>query len=228
MPDTLTIVYFFALALISLALATISIVWQLKLRRHLSILGKKILEFEDVKIAIQNTGKKQSFESRIAGCESKADESQNKLAEYEATFDEILSRVREVEEIMKKHAVELANTSEKIASFEHRFDGFENNIGDKLNQTANKNEADLAEVVTIVNALKDKIETLEKFRTIVQKTYSIFQAAFTDMRTSASPEKGLGVSSENATPEGASRFSQDEHQEAVDQQTSDTEAYHYP
>jgi chromosome segregation ATPase len=228
MPDTLTIVYFFALALISFAFATVSIVWLLKIRKLLSILGKRVLELEDVERVTPATGKTESFESRIAGCESKADESQNKLAEYETTIDEVASKVREVEEIMKTHAVDLANTSEKIASFEHRFDDFENNIGDKLNQTAKKNEADLAEVVTSVNALKDKIELLEKFRTIVQKTHTIIQAAFADMRTSRSPEKALGVSTQTAKPEEASRWSQDEQEEAVDQETSETEAYNYP
>lgn len=248
MPATLTIVYFFALALISFALATISIVWLLKVRKHLSTLSKMVLEFEDVEKVIRATAKAESFESRITGCESKADESQNKLAEYKSTIDEIAPKVRQIEEIIKKHAVELANTSEKIASFEHHFGDFENNVGDRLNkleeyeikgnelaaklesveQTANKNGADLAEVNTSVNALKDKIEALEKFRTIVQKTHSIIQAAFIDMRTGASPEQDLGVPSENARPEEASRFSQDEQKEAADQQTSETEAYQYP
>jgi chromosome segregation ATPase len=228
MPETLTIVYFFALALISFALATISILWLFKVRRHLSTLGKVVFEFEDVGRTIPATAKTESFESRIAGCESKADESQNKLAEYETTIDEIASKVRQVEAIIKTHAVDLANTSEKIASIEHRSDDFENNIGDKLNQTANKNEADLAEVITSVNALKDKIENLEKFRTIVQKTHTIIQAAFADMRTGASAEKRLGVLSQTAKPEEATRWSQDEQQEAMDQETSETEAYHYP
>jgi DNA repair ATPase RecN len=224
----LTIVYFFILALISLVVAAIAIVWLSMVRKHLSTLGKRVREFEDVAKASQAAGKTESFESRITACESKADESQNKLAECETTMDEIVFKVGQVEQIMKKHAVELANTLEKIASFEHRFDDFENSIGDKLNQTANKNEAGLAEVDTSVNALKDKIETLEKFRTIVQKTHSIIQAAFTDMRASRSPEKGLGVSSEAAKPEAASRWSQDEQEEAADQQTSETGAYHYP
>jgi chromosome segregation ATPase len=228
MPGMLTIVYFFILALISLAVATIAIVWLSMVRRHLSTLGKRVLEFEDVARVIQAAGKTESFEPRMTACESKADESQNKLAEYETTIDEIASKVGRVEQIIKKHAVDLANTSEKIASFEHRFGDFENSIGDRLNQTANKNEAGLAEVDTSVNALKDKIETLEKFRTIVQKTHSIIQAAFADMRASRSPEKGLGVSSETTKPEAASRWSQDEQEEAADQQTSETGAYHYP
>lgn len=251
MPATLTIVYFFALAIISFALATISIVWLLKVRKHLSTLSKMVLEFEEVERVIQATTKTESFESRIAGCESKADESQNKLAEYETTINEIDSKVRQIDEIMKKHAVELANTSEKVASFEQRFGDVENNIGDKFNkleeyeikgnelaaklesveQTANKSGADLAEVNTSVNALKDKIEALEKFQTIVQKIHSIIQAAFIDMRASASPEQEQEVPevpSETAEPEEAARFSQDEHEEAADQQTSETEAYHYP
>ena len=224
MSDTITTIYFFALALISFALATISIVWLIKVRKHLSTLGKIVLEFEDIGRTIQAADKTESFESRIAGCESKADESQNKLVEYETATDEIASKVRQIEEIIKNHAVELANISEKAASFEE----LENNMVDKLNQTANKNEAELAEVVTSVNALKDKIETLEKFSTVVQKTLSIIQAAFTDIHPGASTQEDMRVSSETATPEQASRFSQDEQKEAANQQSSETEAYHYP
>jgi chromosome segregation ATPase len=215
MSDTLTIVYFFALALVSFALAAISILWLFKIRKLLSTLGKRILEFDDAASAIPAADKTESFESRIDGCET--------------TIDEVASKVRQVDEIIKKHAVELANTSEKVASFEHRFDDMENNVGDKLSQAANRNQAGLAEVLTSVNALKDKIEDLEKFRTIVQKTHTIIQAAFADMRTSASAEKDPAASRQTREPEvEALRWSQDEQQEAVDQQTSETEAYHYP
>lgn len=215
MPNTSTLVYFFALALVSFTLAAISIFWLLKVRKLLSTLGKRILEFGDAASAIPAVDKTESLESRIAGCET--------------GIDEIDSKVRQVEDIIKTHAVDLANTSEKVASFEHRLDDIENNVGDKLNQAANKNQAGLAEVLTSVNALKDKIEDLEKFRTIVQKTHTIIQAAFADMRTSASAEKDLGALRQTAEPEEeALRWSQDEQQEAVDQQTSETEAYHYP
>jgi chromosome segregation ATPase len=228
MPNVLTIVYFSILALIALVVATVAIVWLSIVRKHLSTLGKRVLEFEDVGRVIQATGNIESFESRITGCESKVDESQNKLADYETTIDEIVSKVRQAEEIMKKHAVDLANNSEEIASFGHRFDDFENSIGDKLNQAVNRDEAGLAEVNTSIKTLQDEIENLEKFRTIVEKTHSIIQAAFSDMRTGASPEKGLGILSENARPEQAARWSQDEQEEAADQEISETGAYHYP
>jgi chromosome segregation ATPase len=215
MPNTSTLVYFFALALVSFALAAISILWLLKVRKLLSTLSKIALEFDDAASAIPAADKTESLESRIAGCET--------------TIDEIASKVRQVEDIIKTHAVDLANTSEKIASYEHRFEYFESSLADKLNQAANKNQAGLAEVLTSVNALKDKIEDLEKFRTIIQKTHTIIQAAFADMRTSASAEKDPAASRQTAEPEvEALRWSQDEQQEAVDQQTSETEAYHYP
>jgi len=82
-------------------------------------------------------------------------------------------------------------------------------------------------IPSFVKALTDKIEILEKFRTIVEKTHSIIQAAFIDMRASAFPEKALGVSSETAKPEEASRWSKDE-QEATDPEKIETETYHYP
>jgi hypothetical protein len=91
----------------------------------------------------------------------------------------------------------------------------------------NNNKTGLAGVDQSLNALTDKIEILEKFRTIVEKTHSIIQAAFIDMRSGTSTEEGLGASSEITKPQEASRLSQDE-QETTDQETIETESYHYP
>lgn len=246
MTGTITIALF-VLALISFTFTIIAIVWLSIVNKHLSALGKRVLESEDIERVIQAADKAVSFESRITGCQSKADESQNQLAELQTRLSEITAKLDVTGQTMDQYTSDLAKISEKMTSFELRFDEFENNVNDKLNKLlelqtqvdnlvtglksvegiVNNNKTGLAGVDQTVKALTDKIEILEKFRTIVEKTHSIIQAAFIDMRAGASEENGLRVSSEIMKPEEASRLSQDE-QEAKDQETIETDAYHYP
>ena len=247
MIDSMTIALF-VLTLISFAFAIIAIVWLSIVSKHLSALGKRVLESEDMERVIQAADETVSFGSRITGLKSRADESQNQLAELQTRLSEITAKLDINGQTMDKYASDLAKVSEKMASFELRFDEFENNVKNKLDKLpeleiqvddlvtnlksvegiVNNNKTGLAGVDQSVKALTDKIENLEKFRTIVEKTHSIIQAAFIDMRASASPEKGLEVSSEITNPQETSRFSQDEQEEAADQETIETEAYHYP
>jgi septal ring factor EnvC (AmiA/AmiB activator) len=238
----------FVLALISFTFATIAIIWLSTVSKHLSALAKKVLAPEDIERVIRAADETASFGSRITGLESKADESQNQLAELHARLSEITANLDVTGQTMDKYASDLAKISEKMASFELRYDEFENNVNNKLDKLpeletqvndlvtnlksvegiVNNNKSGLTGVDQNVKALADKIELLEKFRTIVEKTHSIIQAAFIDMRAGASPEKDPEVSSEITKPEEASRFSQDEQEEAADQETIETEAYHYP
>jgi chromosome segregation ATPase len=247
MVNSITIALF-VLALISFTFAIIAIVWLSKVSKHLSALGKRVLESGDIERVIRAADKTVSFGSRIAGLESKADENQSQLAELQARLSEMTAKLDVTGQTMDKYTSDLAKISEKMASFELRYDEFESNVNNKLDKLleletqvndlvaklksvegiVNNNKTGLAGVDQSVKALTDKIEILEKFRTIVEKTHSIIQAAFIDMRAGTSPEKGLGVSSETAKPEEASRFSQDEQEEAADQDTIETEAYHYP
>jgi len=245
MSGSITIALF-VLALISFAFTIIAIVWLSIVNKHLSALGKRVLESEDIERVIQAADKAVSFESRITGCESKADESQNQLAEFQTRLSEITAKLDVTGQTMDQYTSDLAKVSEKMASFELRFDQFENKVNDKLNKLleletqvndlvtrlksvegmVNNNKTLLAGIDQSVKALTDKIEVIEKFRTIVEKTHSIIQAAFIDMRAGTSPEKALRVSSEITKPEEASRLSQDE-QEATDQETPETGIYHY-
>jgi septal ring factor EnvC (AmiA/AmiB activator) len=247
MIDSMTIALF-VLALISFIFAIIAVVWLSIVSKHLSALAKKVLESEDIERVIQAADETVSFGSRISGLESKADESQNQLAGLQTRLSEITANLDVTGQTMDKYTSDLAKISEKIAAFELRYDEFENNVNNKLDKLSeletqvndlvtnlksvegivNNNKTGLAGIDQSVKALTDKIEALEKFRTIVEKTHGIIQAAFIDMRASASPEKALGVSSETAKPEEASRFSQDEQEEVADQGTVETEAYHYP
>jgi chromosome segregation ATPase len=247
MVNSITIALF-VLALISFTFAIIAIVWLSKISKHLSALGKRVLESGDIDRVIQAADKTVSFRSRIAGLESKADENKSQLAEFQTQLSEITAKLDVTGQTIDKYTSDLAKISEKMTSFELRYDEFENKVNDKLNKLleletqvndlvtklksvegiVNNNKTGLAGVDQSVKALTDKIQVLEKFRTIVEKTHSIIQAAFIDMRAGTSPEKGLEVSSEIAKPVEASRFSQDEQEETTDQETIETEAYHYP
>jgi chromosome segregation ATPase len=230
----------FILAFISLVVAAVAIGWLSIVSKHLSALGKRVLESEDLGRVIQAADKISSFESRMADCEKNADQNKNQLAEHESTINEIASKLREVEQMIKKHAVDLANTSEKMVSFEHCFNDFENNIGDKLNklleyetkvnelvaklesveQIANKNESGLAEADRNIKARKDEIETLRKFQAATEKTHSLIQAAFSDMQASTLPEESPGITSEAAKLEETSQQPEDMPQELEDQKAS--------
>jgi len=247
MIDSMTIALF-VLALISFTFAIIAIIWLSTVSKHLSALAKKVLESEDIERVIRAADDTVSFGSRITGLESKADESQNQLAELHAKLSEISAKLDVTGQTMDKYASDLVKISEKMASFELRYDEFENKVNNKLDKLpeletqvndlvtnlksvegiVNNNKSGLAGVDQTVKILTDKIELLEKFRTIVEKTHSIIQAAFIDIRAGSSPEEGLEVSSEITNSQEASRFSQDEQEEAADQETIETEAYHYP
>ena len=240
MLDMITIALF-VLALISLVAAAVAIGWLSIVSKHLSALGKRVLESEDIGRIIQAADKTASFESRMTGCQSKADESQNQLAELQTRLSELASKQGPVEQMIDRHTADLAKASDKTASFELRFDEFENNVREKLNQLlelgtkvnelasklesieeiVNNNGSGLAEADRSIKALTDKIESLEKFRTATEKTHNLIQAAFTDMRASMPPEEGLGITSETAEPEETSHGPEDVHEEAKDQKTSE-------
>ena len=241
MIDTMTIALF-VLALISLVVASVAIGWLSLVSKHLSVLGKRVLESQDIGRVIQAADKAASFESRMTGCEGRADESQSQLAEHETKLSELIAKQEAAGQMMDRHTADLAKASEKMASFELRFGEFENKVGEKLNQLleletevnelasrlksvegmVNNNRSGLAEADQSIKALTDKIESLEKFQTTTEKTHSLIQAAFTDMRESMSPDEGQGIISEIPEPEGTSQGPGDGQEEVEDQKTSGT------
>ncbi len=241
MLDMITIALF-VLAFISLVVAVVAIGWLFIVSKRLSALGKRVLESQDIGRIIEAADNTASFESRMTGCQSKADENQNQLAEHVARLSELAAKQGATEQMMDRHTADLAKTSEKMASFELRFDEFENNVGEKLNQLleleakvnglasklesieemVNNNGSGLAEADRSIKALTDKTESLEKFRTATEKTHSLIRAAVTDMREIMPPEEGQGMTSEISEPEGTSQGPEDEHEEAEDQKTPGT------
>jgi chromosome segregation ATPase len=222
-----------ALGLISLILAVVAIGWLSIVSKHLSSLGKRVLESEDIGRVIQAADKTGSFESRIAGCENKTNESQNKLAEHETKLNELIDKLGASEQMINRHAVDLANTSEKMASFEGRFNEFENNVGNKLNnlpeletkvnelvtklesveEVVNRNGAGIAEADRSLKTLTSEIQSLEKFQTSFEKTRNLILAAFTDMRAAVHPEEDQQVMSQTAKTEDISQGPEDKQEQ---------------
>jgi chromosome segregation ATPase len=222
-----------ALGLISLILAVVAIGWLSIVSKHLSSLGKRVLESEDIGRVIQAADKTGSFESRIAGCENKTNESQNKLAEHEKKLYELIDKLGASEQMINRHAVDLANTSEKMASFEGRFNEFENNVGNKLNnlpeletkvnelvtklesveEVVNRNGAGIAEADRSLKTLTSEIQSLEKFQTSFEKTRNLILAAFTDMRAAVHPEEDQQVMSQTAKTEEISQGPEDKQEQ---------------
>jgi chromosome segregation ATPase len=230
------------LALLSLVAAVIAIGWLSILRKHLSVLGQRVLESEDIGRIIQAADKVGSFESRMTGCENKADENKKRLVENETKLNGLIAKQEASEQKMDRHSTDLAKTSENMASFKVRFDEFENNIDERLNQfleletkvnelasalesveqITNRNEVGLADAGRSIKAMTDEIEILQKFQTVTEKAHSLIQAAFTDMRTNVSPEEDQEITSEITEPEQILNEPENVHGEAEDQKTSET------
>lgn len=211
-------------ALISLVVALTAIGWLSVISRHLSALGKRVLESEDIGRVIQAADKTGSFESRVAGCENKTTESQNKLAEHETKLNELTDKLAASGQMISKQATDVANASERMASFEARFAGFENSVGDRLNnlpelgtrvsdlaaklesieQMVNKNGTDLAEADRNIKALTDEVQNLEEFRTAIEKTRNLILGAFTDMPASTLHEETQTMTPQAAEPDETS------------------------
>ena len=202
MFNTITIVF---LALLALAAAGVAIGWLLRLSKHMSELGRRVLESQDIGRIKEAANKIGSFESRMAECEHKADESQNQLAEHKTKLSEL--------------AAKLGASEQKMASFEVRFDELAAKL-ESIEQMANKNEASLAESIPSIKALADEIQTLQKYQTATEKARSLVLAAFTDMGASMPHEEDLVTTPENAKPEDTSQGPEEWQEEAEGQKTS--------
>jgi septal ring factor EnvC (AmiA/AmiB activator) len=195
------------LALLALAVAVVTIGWLLRLSKHISELGRRVLESQDIGRIKEAANKIGSFESRMAGCEHKADESQNQLAEHKTKLSELADK--------------LGASEQKMASFEVRFDELAAKLG-SVEQMANKNEASLAESIPSIKALADEIQTLQKYQTATEKARSLVLAAFTDMGASIphAHEEDLVTTPEIPKQEETSQGPEEWQEEAEGQKTS--------
>jgi len=192
-----------SLALLSLAAAGTAIGWLSIVNKHLSALGKRVLESEDIGRINQAADKVGSFESRMSGCETKADESQKRYEEYETKFNELLARQGATEQKMDKLSTDLAKALDQLSAFQEK---------------ANRNEAGLTEIVPSIKDLADEVQSLKKFQMDIENTRSLILSSLNDMQTTLPVETSPGVTPE--VPESGVTVPEDGYQADKEQETS--------
>ena len=202
--DTITIVLF-VMALSAVGMAVFAIGYLSSVKRRLSELGVRVLESEDIGKIKQAANKAESYETRMAGCEHKAEESQNQIAVHETKLSGLTEK--------------LGASEQKTASFKVRFDELSTRL-ESVEQTANKNENGLAQTVPNIKALADEIQSIKNFQTATEKIHSLIQSAFSDMQVSTPPDEGLGTMPEAAKLEEASQEPEEWQEETKDQKMS--------
>jgi chromosome segregation ATPase len=204
MFDTITTALIIS-TLSALAMAVFAIGSLSRLKKRLSQLGMRVLESEDIGKIKEAASKAESYESRMTGCEHRADESQNQLAEHKTKLSELADK--------------LATSEQKMASFNVRFDELSARL-ESVEQMANKNEDGLAQTVPNIKGLADEIQSIKKFQTATEKIHSLIQAAFDDLQVAAPPEEGPGTMTEAVKPEEASQGPEEWQEETKDQKMS--------
>ncbi len=89
--------------LLALAAAVFAIAWLTRVNKHVLELGRRVLESEDIGRINEAANKTETFESRMAGCERKASESQNQLAEFKTKLSELATKLGSVEQMANKN-----------------------------------------------------------------------------------------------------------------------------
>jgi len=185
MFDTITIVLVL-LTLSAVGAAGFSVLFLSKVKRNLSELGMRVLESQDIGKIKEAANKTDSFESRLAGFEQKADESKNQFAEQKTKLNELADK--------------LGASEQKTTSFEARFDEFFTKLG-SVEQKTNKNEDDLAQTVPNIKALADEIQSLKMFQAATEKARGMILDAFNNMQAGTPVEEVLGTMPQEAKPE---------------------------
>lgn len=104
MFGTITIV----LAAAALGAAVFVIVRVSKIHELVMDLGRRVLDSQDIGRITEAVSKAETFESRVAGCERKADECQKQLAENKTTLSELAGKAGSVEQAARKNEDSLA------------------------------------------------------------------------------------------------------------------------
>jgi chromosome segregation ATPase len=186
----------FVLGLLSLAAAVTALVWLSKLRKHLSVLGQRVLQSEDIGKILQAAEKVGVYESRITACEGKTDESKKQLAEHETKLNHLAA--------LETKAHELATRLQSVE------------------QVAGRNEADLATAGQNIKTVTDEIQILQKFQTATEKTHSLIQTAFADMGAGMSSIEAWHVEPQSTESQEASPAPEGQHEQAEHHETPET------
>ena len=91
------------LASLALAAAVFAVGWLSRVNKHLSELGRRVLDSQDIGRINEAANKTETFESRMVGCERKADEGQKQLAEFKTKLSELTTKAGSVEQMAKKN-----------------------------------------------------------------------------------------------------------------------------
>ncbi|MHC4323948.1 MAG: hypothetical protein ACYSUX_06720 [Planctomycetota bacterium] len=193
------------LALSALAAAVVAIGWVLRVSKHMSELGRRVLESQDIGRITEAAKKILSFESRMAGCEQKTDESQNQLVEHKTKLSELADKLQASEQ--------------KMSSLEARFDELTAKL-ESVEQMTSKNEADLTQTIPSIKALADEIQSVKKFQTTTEKVHSLIQAAFTDIQASMPHEEIPETTPETSPSEETSQGPEEWQEKDEAQKTS--------
>ena len=147
----------------------------------------------------------------------------------------------------------LAEVADKIASLEHRLDGFENRINEhvgrlegyeaklnentakleKANQGTNRNSAGLQEANGRIDAVIQDVENLQQFKIAIQSTRSRILDAFGITQTEIPAEVSATTEQEISKPEELPTNTEEQN-EAKETKPSEEEGptdfrrYHYP
>jgi len=176
----------------------------LKVKRSLSELGMRVLESQDVGKIKEAANKAGTFESRVAGCEQKTDESKNQIAENKTKLNELADKLRASEE--------------KLPSFEARFNEISNKL-ESVEQKTSKNENNLAQIIPTIKALADEIQNLKIFQSATEKVRGRILDAFNDMQVSMPSNEGFVTPLEFPAPEDANSEASKPEEETSEAQT---------
>jgi septal ring factor EnvC (AmiA/AmiB activator) len=204
MFDTITIVLVL-LTLSAVAAAGFAALNLSKVKRGLSELGMRVLESQDVGKIKDAANKTDSFESRVAGCEQKVDESKNQLTEQKTKLNELADK--------------LIASEQKTTSWEVRFNEFSTKL-ESVEQKTSKNENDLAQTVPNIKALADEIQSIKMFQTATEKVHSLIQSAFTEMQANMSSQESPGTTPQAEKPEEAVQGHEEWQEETKDKEMS--------
>jgi len=185
MFDTITIVLVL-LTLSAVGAAGFAVANLSRVKKLLSELGMRVLESEDVGKIKEAANKTGSFESRIAGWEQQAQESNNQLAENKTKLHGLADNLDASEEKMASLEARLNELTTRLESVEHK---------------TSRNENDLAQTVPNIKALADEIQGLKIFQSATEKIHSLVQSAFTDMQASMPSNEGFVTQPEIPTQE---------------------------
>ena len=125
MLGVVTLTLFF-LSLISLAVAVIAIRWLSIVSKHLSALGKRVLESDDIGKITQAADKITSYESRMTGCESKADKTQNHLVGLETKVNKLATKLESVEQMVRNNGADLTESIRSIKALTDKIEILQN------------------------------------------------------------------------------------------------------